>query len=144
MDTAPVGTHCILDLYQCPPQRLNDLAFVQQAVADAAEHGVSTLLKLVTNQFQPQGVTVLGLLAESHISAHSWPEHQHLAVDIFACGDQADPTAACHYLIERFEAGDYNLQVIERGQALKHPSLTEETMTAETQTKEGSVCQARN
>jgi S-adenosylmethionine decarboxylase len=138
LDTRAVGTHCILDLYQCPADRLNDLAFVQQAVADAAEHGVSTLLKLVTNQFDPQGVTVLGLLAESHISAHTWPEHQHLAVDIFACGDQADPRAACHFLVNRFEAGHYELQVIDRGQQVHAATDNPDTV------EEQPVCQARN
>jgi S-adenosylmethionine decarboxylase len=117
------------------------LAFVRQSVSEAANHGVSTLLKLVANQFEPQGVTVLGLLAESHISAHSWPELGHMAVDIFACGEDADPTAACHYLIQCFEPGDYQLQVIDRGQR-PAPTATE-TETANP-TEQPTVCQARN
>jgi S-adenosylmethionine decarboxylase len=137
-----VGTHCILDLYQCPPGLLNDLAFVRQAIGDAAERGVSTLLKLVANQFEPQGVTVLGLLAESHISAHSWPERGHMAVDIFACGDQADPEEACRYLIEQFQAEDHTLRIVPRGEALGEPET--ENGTDHASPREERVCQARS
>jgi len=139
---APIGTHCILDLYQCPGHLLDDPAFVRQAISDAADRGVSTLMKLVSNQFEPQGVTVLGLLAESHISAHSWPEHQHMAVDIFTCGDRADPVAACHYLIECFQAGDHRLQVIPRGQHAPAGEAAPDTYREDRE--ESPVCQARN
>ena len=70
---APVGVHCILELYQCPPALLNDPEFVTGAVEAASQQANSTLLKLSFHQFEPQGITAVALLAESHLSIHTWP-----------------------------------------------------------------------
>ena len=69
-----VGKHCILELYDCDSSKLDDEVFLRSAITQAAERAGATLLNLITHQFQPQGVTGLALLAESHISIHTWPE----------------------------------------------------------------------
>lgn len=81
----------------------------------ASEQSLSTLLKLSSHQFYPQGVTALALLAESHLSIHAWPEHGYAAVDIFTCGEDARPHQACEYLVERFAARQHSLVVLPRG-----------------------------
>ena len=68
-----VGVHFILELFECPPEKLDDVAFVEDALSRAAEIARSTLLNEVSHRFHPQGVTALALLAESHISVHTWP-----------------------------------------------------------------------
>ena len=83
-----VGKHCILELYDCDPSKLDDEVFLRSAITQAAERAGATLLNLITHQFQPQGVTGLALLAESHISIHTWPEAGYAAVDVFTCGDR--------------------------------------------------------
>lgn len=115
MELSPVGTHCILELYGCSYDRLNDVLFVRQAIERASEQGLATLLKLTSQQFLPHGVTAVGLLAESHLSIHTWPEHGYAAVDIFTCGETAEPTRACAFLIKQFEAQNHALQVLPRG-----------------------------
>ena len=65
--TDMVGKHCILELYDCDPSRLDDEAFIRTTITSAAKGAGATLLNLITHQFQPQGVTGLALLAESHI-----------------------------------------------------------------------------
>ncbi len=112
---APVGVHCILELYQCPPALLNDAEYVEAAVAEAAQQAKSTLLKLLVHEFEPQGVTALALLAESHLSFHAWPERGYAAVDVFTCGEHTEPEAACYLLAERFRAGHYLLSIVPRG-----------------------------
>ena len=112
---AIVGTHCILELYDCPPSLLDNLEFVRNALVEAADEGLSLLLKHVTYRFHPQGVTALGLLAESHISIHTWPEHGYVGSDMFTCGNTADPKRACMYLVGAFEAGRYDLIEMPRG-----------------------------
>ena len=69
-----VGKHCILELYNCDPAKLDDEAFLRTAITSAAKRAGATLLNLITHRFEPQGVTGLALLAESHISIHTWPE----------------------------------------------------------------------
>ena len=84
--TDMVGKHCILELYDCDPSRLDDEAFIRTTITSAAKGAGATLLNLITHQFQPQGVTGLALLAESHISIHTWPESGYAAIDVFTCG----------------------------------------------------------
>ncbi|MEB3235735.1 MAG: adenosylmethionine decarboxylase [Cyanobacteriota bacterium] len=109
-----VGKHCILELYACNQDRLNDEAFLRDAITDAAKRAGATLLHLVTHHFEPQGVTGLALLAESHISIHTWPESGYAAVDVFTCGDHTMPELACQVLIETLEAGDHKLTSFRR------------------------------
>lgn len=113
---APVGSHCILELFGCPGALLNDLEFIQIAVQKAAQSANTTLLKEVSYQFKPHGVTALALLSESHISIHSWPESGYMAVDVFTCGTHTKPERACQSLIEAFQASNHSLITLHRGQ----------------------------
>ena len=115
MTIAPVGIHCILEICGCPAKRLNDDAFVRDAIAEASKQGMSTLLKIDSHKFDPQGVTVFAILAESHISIHTWPENGYAAVDVFTCGETAQPRLACEYLVKAFDAQNYTLKEIPRG-----------------------------
>ena len=111
---ASVGTHCILELYGCPATVLNDAQKIQQALREASRVAKSTLLGEIHHAFQPHGVTALALLAESHISVHTWPETGYAAVDVFTCGDHTMPEKACVYLAGILEAADYSLQTVAR------------------------------
>jgi len=84
---------------------------------------MSTLLKQVTQKFKPQGVTSLVLLAESHMSIHTWPEYGYAAVDAFTCGEGADPERACLFIAGKLRAGRHALRTIARGEeALQVPA----------------------
>ncbi|MCK4659501.1 MAG: adenosylmethionine decarboxylase [Phycisphaerae bacterium] len=107
--------HCILELYGCPADLLNDALFVRETIEEASQQSLSTILKLTSHQFYPQGVTAIALLAESHLSIHTWPEHGYAAVDIFTCGEDARPQQACRYLVERLSARKHSLVVLPRG-----------------------------
>ena len=109
-----IGRHCILELYQCDHARLNDEAFIRTSITSSAKIAGATLMNLVTHSFKPQGVTGLALLAESHISIHTWPESNYSAVDIFTCGQNMMPELASQYLIESLMAKEHSLRVIER------------------------------
>ncbi len=117
------GITCLLELYDCPPDILDDKERIDEALREAVEHARATLLKQVSNQFSPQGVTSLGVLAESHISIHTWPEHGYAAVDIFTCGNKAMPERACSYLAEALSAGHHTVQRIERGTLLDSENI---------------------
>lgn len=117
MTIPPVGTHCILELHGCDSHLLNDEPFVRHALEQASRRGMSTLLKLTSHQFDPQGVTALALLAESHMSIHTWPETGYAAVDVFTCGQTATPEAACEFLVGRFNAAEHSMRVLKRGVA---------------------------
>jgi S-adenosylmethionine decarboxylase len=81
----PPGVHVLLDLWQA--QHLTDSAFIDNALRQAAEACGATVLDVRLHQFgESGGVTGVALLAESHISIHTWPETGFAAIDIFMCG----------------------------------------------------------
>jgi S-adenosylmethionine decarboxylase len=109
-----VGKHCILELYGCDSVRLNDEAFLRDTITIAAKRAGATLLNLITHAFDPQGVTGLALLAESHISIHTWPESGYAAVDVFTCGDHTMPERACAVLATELGAAEHKLTSFRR------------------------------
>jgi S-adenosylmethionine decarboxylase len=109
-----VGKHCILELYGCSSARLNDEAFLRDTITTAAKRAGATLLNLITHRFEPQGVTGLALLAESHISIHTWPESGYAAVDVFTCGDHTMPEQACAVLAAELAATSQKLTSFRR------------------------------
>ena len=80
------GTHIIVDCWGA--SRLNDLSHIEQALQDAVDIAGATLLHIHLHHFTPNGgVSGVAVLAESHISIHTWPERNYAALDIFMCGD---------------------------------------------------------
>jgi len=106
--------HFLLELYRCDCEKLNDESFLRCTLNRAAKVAKATVLNLISNKFEPQGVTAIALLAESHISIHTWPESNYSAVDIFTCGQNMTPELASQYLIKSLMAKEHSLRVIER------------------------------
>ena len=106
--------HLLLELYRCDHEKLNDESFLRCTLNRAAKLAKATVLNLISNKFEPQGVTAIALLAESHISIHTWPESIDSAVDIFTCGQNMLPEIASQYLIEALKAEEHFLRVIDR------------------------------
>ena len=106
--------HLLLELYRCDYEKLNDESFLRCTLNRAAKLAKATVLNLMSNKFEPQGVTAIALLAESHISIHTWPESSYSAVDIFTCGQKMLPELASKYLIEVLNAEEHSLRVIKR------------------------------
>ena len=106
--------HLLLELYRCDREKLNDESFLRCILNRAAKLANATVLNLISNKFEPQGVTAIALLAESHISIHTWPEAHYSAVDIFTCGQNMKPEISCKYLIQALMAKEHLLRIIDR------------------------------
>ena len=106
--------HFLLELYRCDSEKLNDESFLRCTLNNAAKLANATVLNLISNKFEPQGITAIALLAESHLSIHTWPEAQYCAVDIFTCGQNMKPDISCKYLIHSLMAEEHLLRVINR------------------------------
>ena len=110
--------HILLELYRCDYEKLNDESFLRCSLNRAAKLANATVLNLISNKFEPQGVTAIALLAESHLSIHTWPESHYSAVDIFTCGQNMKPEISCKYLIEALMAKEHLLRIINRNPPL--------------------------
>ena len=109
------GTHLIVDLWGA--ERLDDLAHIEAALRDAVTAAKATLLHIHLHHFTPnRGVSGVAVLAESHISIHTWPENGYAALDVFMCGD-AEPEATIPVLREAFKPERLAVEEILRGRA---------------------------
>ena len=102
---ANMSKHFLLELYQCDYEKLDDEPFLRCTLNTAAKLANATVLNLISNKFEPQGVTAIALLAESHLSIHTWPESNYSAIDIFTCGHNI--SRYCRYLIEADGSGTF-------------------------------------
>lgn len=108
------GRHLLADLYGCPV--LDDVALIETALRAAAERAGASVIGLHLHHFgEGQGVTGVVLLAESHMSIHSWPEHGYAAVDIFLCGARHDPAKALQTLMAYLLPAHVKENVVRRG-----------------------------
>ena len=105
--------HILFTLRGCPFELLDDKEFIRMLLYRATKECKATLLNLAVHKFDPQGVTGIAMLAESHISIHTWPEKGQAAVDIYTCGD-CDPQLGCDFIISELKSGRNTLQVVER------------------------------
>jgi len=117
IDDAPLihqSKHLLLELYNCNFDKLDDESFLRCSLNNAAKLANAKVLNLISNKFEPQGVTAIALLAESHLSIHTWPELRYSAIDIFTCGRNMNPEVASNYLIEVLMAKEHLLRIIRR------------------------------
>lgn len=107
------GTHLILDLWDA--ERLDDLKLMEETMREAVITCGATLLHIHLHHFTPTyGISGVAILAESHISVHTWPERNFAAFDIFMCGD-AKPEYAIPILKKAFNPGNMNISEHLRG-----------------------------
>jgi S-adenosylmethionine decarboxylase len=109
------GTHLIIEVIEA--SGLDDESRIEQAFRECVTACGATLLHIHTHKFTPQGVSGVAVLAESHISVHTWPEIGYGAFDVFMCGD-ADPWRAVEVLRRKFAAGEVRVREILRGEGL--------------------------
>jgi len=109
------GSHFIIELVNCSPDRLKRVKDVKQIMRQVIQKSKTALVEASYHQFQPEGVTGMILIRESHIAIHTWPEESYAAADIFTCGQEMDPYIAIEVMKDMFEAMEVRYQTIKRG-----------------------------
>lgn len=110
------GTHLIIDLWGA--KRIDDIGFVEETLRECVEAAGATLLHIHLHHFTPNdGISGVAVLAESHISIHSWPECGYAALDVFMCG-AAEPRKAVEVMRERFAPDEVRVTEHRRGEGL--------------------------
>lgn len=124
-----LGTHILLDLRACDRDVLNDVAEVRRAMLDAAVAANATIIGESFHAFSTIGVSGAVIIAESHLTIHTWPEYGFAAVDIFTCGAALRPDRAVAVLIERLRCGESKQWEVQRGVLARGAVASSETPT---------------
>lgn len=109
-----LGRHVMVELWGC--QNLDSEAIIEEALRAAADACNVTVMELHTFPWEPyNGVSGIAIIAESHISIHTWPEMAYCAVDLFTCGERANPDAALPVLQRFFAPQRIEVMQVSRG-----------------------------
>ena len=110
-----LGRHLLVELHDCNRASLNNLDMIRAVMLKAAVDCGAEVLGESFHRFSPQGISGVVVIAESHISIHTWPEHGYAAADVFTCGTKVDPLKAADVLIEKLDAKHHTFTEIQRG-----------------------------
>lgn len=109
-----IGRHLIAEFYGCSTAILDHQATIETHMLAAAETIGATVVGHTFHRFSPQGVSGSVVIAESHLSIHTWPENGYVSIDIYTCGG-LDPRPGFEYLATALDASSYRVQEIVRG-----------------------------
>ena len=110
-----LGKHIVCELSGCDAQSLTDLELVRSVMVGAAREANAEVMEVAFHRFMPQGVSGVVVIAESHLSIHTWPESGYAAMDFYTCGDHTDPWKACEFAAKAFAATSMQTTEVKRG-----------------------------
>lgn len=99
-----LGRHITIEYYDCASNVLLDKGKVEKILLKAARESGATIISSCFHQFEPQGVSGVVIITESHFTVHAWPEHDYAAVDIFTCAETIDLDTAIHSIKVQFSS----------------------------------------
>ena len=111
-----LGRHMLLELYDCPLEILNNIQQIEDILVNVVDRVNATLISKSFHQFSPYGVSGVVVIAESHITIHTWPEHRYAAIDVFTCDDSVDYNLVESILVDQFKALKHSSKTIPRGE----------------------------
>lgn len=110
-----LGCHILAELSNCNTDALCDIAVVKDVMVRAALEAKAQVREVAFHKFSPQGVSGVIVIAESHLSIHTWPEIGYAAIDIYTCGENTDPWRACYFIAEKLDAQELSMTEVKRG-----------------------------
>jgi S-adenosylmethionine decarboxylase proenzyme len=116
-----LGRQIMVEFFDCDPEILNNQEFIRSQMLQAAIACGAKVVEDVFHTFNPHGVSGVVVIAESHLTIHTWPEYGYAALDLFTCGNEINPDIAFEFLEEKFKAGSCATVEMKRGR-LKSPN----------------------
>ena len=108
-----MGKHLLLEVYDVDFELINDVESLQNAMLRGIERAKMTVLNVFSHCFIPQGCTVVIALSESHVSCHTWPENECLAVDVYTCGE-GNPKLIALEILKYLNSNNFRLRELDR------------------------------
>jgi len=97
-----LGRHIIAEFYHVESELLNDKDFLEKIFLEGTRLSKATIINSFFHKFSPVGVSGVIVIAESHVTVHTYPEYNYAAVDVFTCGENIDPYIIFNYIQEKF------------------------------------------
>lgn len=110
-----IGIHIIADLKGVEARKISNVEEVKKIMEGAVKAGDLTKIRSHYHQFTPEGVSGIILIAESHLSFHTWPEYGLVTLDIFTCGPTEKAETAFEYIVDKVAPQTVEYKEIERG-----------------------------
>ena len=110
-----LGRQILVEFYDCDSNSINDVEFIEQSMLSATKKAQATIISHNFHKFSPYGVSGVIVIAESHVTIHTWPEYNYAAVDIFTCGDTIDPWLIQESLKEALSSKNISSMEMKRG-----------------------------
>ncbi len=110
-----LGRHLLVEFYDCNSDVLDDVSAIEDHMRMAARKANSTIVNSTFHRFSPYGVSGVVVIAESHLSIHTWPEYGYAAVDLFTCGESVNPWKAFDYLKNVLKSSRESTMELKRG-----------------------------
>ena len=117
-ETEALGRHILVEYYDCAKEILRDITLLEQELLTAAKITGATVLNSIAHKFTPQGVSVAVIIAESHLTIHTWADHQYASVDLYTCGNLCDPWKAFEHMSTVLNTKNFSAMEMKRG--IKH------------------------
>ena len=115
MPIKTLGRHLVAEFYQCDHRIISDVRKIEEIMVGAAKHAKATIVDVVFHNFNPNGISGVIVIQESHLAIHTWPEYNFASVDIFTCGSSVKPWRAYDYLHKHFKAKNVTSMEMQRG-----------------------------
>ena len=111
---SPKGVHYIVEVSGCD-DTITNVPKLQDILVEAANRAHAQVWSVSFNKFPPNGVSGVVVISESHLSVHTWPEVNYMALDIYTCGAHTEPMLAVDYVLEKVKARHIHVTEITRG-----------------------------
>ena len=111
---SPKGVHYIVEVSGCD-DTITNVSKLQEILTEAARRAHAQVWSVSFNRFPPNGVSGVVVISESHLSVHTWPEVNYMALDIYTCGAHTEPMLAVNYVLEQVHADHIHITEITRG-----------------------------
>lgn len=112
---AGLAKHVLVEYYQCNSDKIRDPEFIEQALVGAAHTTGTTVSDCIIHSFAPWGASGAVVMGESHLTIHTWGEFSFASVDLYTCGDNADPWQEFNYLAKALESKNFSVMEVKRG-----------------------------
>ncbi|MBR1486876.1 MAG: adenosylmethionine decarboxylase [Synergistaceae bacterium] len=111
---SPKGVHYIVEVSGCD-DTITNVPKLQDILVEAANRAHAQVWSVSFNKFPPNGVSGVVVISESHLSVHTWPEVNYMALDIYTCGAHTEPMLAVYYVLEKVKSSHIQITEITRG-----------------------------